>query len=734
MKKLIIFFSALALISSCAKIEVNEPVQNDQANDSAVLYADLPEVLYASVSDKSGDDQTRTYVDGKPVKWHMGESISYYAGEYGNVKYTMKAGQYDGTVNAEFLKDGEAEYSFDTPPFATDKPTYSLAVYPYDETQIARFDRSRYYFLVNYPKDQTYAENSFGKGANIMVATGRSNDDENLYFRHACGYLVIKLYGADTKVSNITLTALGEDVKISGKAALIVEQNEQVQFNAFKDDEAYNTISLNCFYKGQGVELGADAENATEFWFALPPVNIEGGIKIVVTDVNGATFTKQTTKDINITRNTVQPMAALNFVAHTPPLNKIWYTKTAEAMAEEGGENPITFGTEGGQPFDATIKENGHYYDESTGKFVIEFDNHVKIIKARAFYNTDIQTIELPHSLETIEEGAFEDTKIQTITIPGSVNTIKTEAFNGCRLMSIEFLPSPTQTPLTIAYIKRGGGIIGSFSDATFTSINLNREVAYVDTDGKAYTPGQSDDALFSHQFEKDLVSLTIGDQVKTIHNYMFAGLNIDRITIPGTVMEIKDDAFKGCTKLSSIRFEASAVPLTIGFQPVDYAIQNEHGPFYESPLTNIYVNRELVASESYAAARDQTDEGIFSINESIFFSNPPATVILQGNVRTISDYMFSGLNIQTLWIPREVESIGKSAFYGCSKLYGVTLAHSTPPTLGVDAFDGTLLQDEDETRWIALEDATNIDSFKTATNWSEYADIIIPQYNSTAQ
>jgi hypothetical protein len=57
-----------------------------------------------------------------------------------------------------------------------------------------------------------------------------------------------------------------------------------------------------------------------------------------------------------------------------------------------------------------------------------------------------------------------------------------------------------------------------------------------------------------------------------------------------------------------------------------------------------------------------------------------------------------------------------------------VTLAHSTPPTLGADAFDGTLLQDEGETRWIALEDATNIESFKTATNWSEYKDIIKAQ------
>lgn len=729
MKKLIIFISALALISSCAKIEVNEPVENDQTNDSAVLYADLPEVLYASVSDESGDDQTRTYVDDKSVKWHMGESISYYAGTYANVKYTMQVGQYDGTVNAKFVKNGDAKYNFGGDNVYNKIPTYPLAIYPYRESHLAVFgndNSSRYNFSVNYAKEQTYAPNSFGKGANVMVATGSSNDDDNLYFRHACGYLVIKLYGTDTKVSNITLTALGEGVKISGEATLRVEQNEPVQFNAFKNDEAYNTISLNCFYKGQGVELGADAENATEFWFALPPVNIKGGIKIVVTDVNGATFTKQTTKDINITRNTVQPMAALQFVAQTPALNKIWYTKTAEAMAEEGGENPIKFGNGQTNPFDATI--TAHKYDSSTGKFVIEFDTYVKIIKANAFYDTDIQTIELPYSLETIEECAFKDTQISAITIPRSVNRIKTEAFNGCHLESIEFLPSPNTTPLTI---ESDNDRSPFYHSAAFTSIYLNREIAYVNPDGTTFTADKSHKGLFVNHFPPNQsVSVTLGDQVRTILNNMFTSVKIEHITIPGTVMEIKDDAFSSCLQLSSIRFEASTTPLTIGFHPAPTSIGNECGPFYHSPLTFIYVNRELVASESYATARDQSDEGIFSTS----FDDAEVKVTLQGNVKTISDYMFSGVNMQTIWIPREVTSIGKSAFEGCSKLYGVTLAHSTPPTLGVDAFDETLLQDEDETRWIALEDATNIDSFKTATNWSEYANIIIPQYNSTAQ
>ena len=598
MKKLIIFISALALISSCAKIEVNEPVQNDQTNDSTVLYADLPEVLYASVSDESGDEQTRTYVDDKSVKWHRGESISYFAGTYANVKYTMKDGQYDGTVNAEFVKDGEAEYYFGGDNVYNKIPTYPLAIYPYRESHLAVFgndNSSRYNFSVNYAKEQTYAPNSFGKGADIMVATGSSNADENLYFRHACGYLVIKLYGSDTRVANITLTALGEGVKISGGANLHVGQNEAVTFNGF-DSYSENTVTLDCTNGGQGVELGADAEHATEFWFALPPVNIEGGIKIVVTDVNGATFTKQTTKDINITRNNVQPMAALQFVAQTPALNKIWYTKVADS-----GTSPITFGTEGGQPFDATITD--HRYDSSVGKYVIEFKTPVKTIMANAFYNTDIQTIELPGGLETIEEGAFGNSKISAITIPGSVTTI--------------------------------GNLV-----------------------------------------------------------------------------------FVNCTKLSSVTINDSSTALHIGFQD----LATDRGPFWDSPLTSITLNRELVYDYNNL---NSPDEGIFS-NDYEY----PTTVSLGGSLRTILPYMFSKTGVGaavvsngqfvagSVWIPHTITSIGDYAFNDCDKLAGLTLGYDG--TTDFPIIGGNVFNFCDSFNYIKVR-KNQLQKFKDSDLWNDY-------------
>ena len=1036
MKKLIIFFSALALISSCAKMEETGPVQNDQPNDSG-----LPKVLYASVVDGQ-DPETRTYVDGKTVMWHPGDIISHFSGNRRNAPYI-----YNGATPASKV---ELEYHGDIDAGCIEDPAvnYSRSVYPYDPQTTITVEDGVDKIHVFYPTAQTYALNSFGRGANLMIATGEtSSSDEVQHFRNACGYLVIKLYGKAT-VKNITLSAVDGVSKIAGKATIVTDENKIPV--ATMSDEASSSVTLDCSNSGAGVTLSTDQNDPTEFWFALPPVNIKGGIKIVITDMSGNIYTKQTTKDVNISRNNVQPMAALQFVSNIPASNKIWYTKVADAPI-----GLITFGNEQTNPFDATIID--HYYDSSVGKYVIAFDRPVKTIKAKAFYSTAIQTIELPDGLETIEEGAFGYTQIPAITIPGSVNTIKTEAFSICpQLESIEFLPSPTQTPLTIECIKRNLADYGPFENAYFKSIKLNRELVYVDPDGKSFTADQVDEGILYNRNTNSSVSITIGGQVSTFPQYMLSGLKFTSLTIPGTVtvighnvfnecrsltnltfepsptgesltiganfagffsdgifahcplkeislnrqieyasqadgkglfsghsledgitlgeqvhtllsnmfnnsgitsisipatvMKIKDYAFSNCKKLSSIRFEASAVPLAIGFQSASdlanqvgpfyqspltniyvnrelvpfesyadkrdqndegifstsfdddvvtvtlgenvktisdymftgvkmesltipgsvttignnvfngcdqltsltfepsttgaeltlgyntededdgpfldspltqvnldreiiYTLENidldaddegifsgrpltdgvtlgnqvrtlspymfsnsgitsltipasvgeikdnvfyncaalasvrfeagsepltigfqpgssEVGPFYQSPLTYIYVNRELVASETYAAARNQTDEGIFSTS----FDNAVVTVKLQGNVNTISDYMFSGVQMETIWIPREVTSIGEGAFDGCSQLYGVTLAHSTPPTLGADAFDGTLLQDEDEVRWIALEDATNINSFKTATNWSEYANIIIPQANSTAQ
>ena len=86
MKKLIIYLSALALISSCAKLENAELGQNNQSNNAADLNDCPPEVLYAAVVDEQ-HPETRTFVDGTTVMLHPGDIISHFYGNRRNSPY-----------------------------------------------------------------------------------------------------------------------------------------------------------------------------------------------------------------------------------------------------------------------------------------------------------------------------------------------------------------------------------------------------------------------------------------------------------------------------------------------------------------------------------------------------------------------------------------------------------------------------------------------------------------------
>ena len=75
--------------------------------------------------------------------------------------------------------------------------------------------------------------------------------------------------------------------------------------------------------------------------------------------------------------------------------------------------------------------------------------------------------------------------------------------------------------------------------------------------------------------------------------------------------------------------------------------------------------------------------------------------------------------SLTSVTIPDSVTSIGGGAFSGCSSLTSVTIQATTPPTLGANALIGT------NANLIIYVPAESLEAFKTATNWSTYADRI---------
>ena len=839
MKKLFYLFLTLFALGGCDKTDEIDRIMSDNPEAS-----ELPQTLCATIlNEEDAQDtlQSRTYLNNnRKVVWHADDEISFFLkNTHGRYKST---GQ-EGDEHVVFEQVSETTVSVANP------PQYSLAVYPYDETITCERKGNQDKLHVTYPATQTYAANTFAKGTNLMVSAGTIPDkaDNNLRFRNACGYLVLKLYGNNTKVKTITLSSRTGNEKIAGAATIVAKSNAAPVTTM--GDDASPTVTLNC--GDQGVALGADAAHATEFWFMLPPVTFEGGIKVEVAGANGITYTKETTNTITVSRNSIKPMAALHV------------------------ENQFSYTTVSGEKlnlnnaFNATIKE--HYFDPVKGKFVVSFYDNLTTIKMGAFDYTDIQTVDIPGTVTTIGDNAFKEANYLTeLTIPGSVNSIGYDAFDYCTaLKRLTLEPSPTKTPL-IVYLSVGGApfyyspleyihvnrqvmerdeygkdladdvervgpfciseekqhpqeiIIGeqlekitykmfatgfyttvtipatvqsigicafglnkklntivieestepiqiqrnittprhnTFSSASFTSITLNREVNYIDAKGNDFIPTSADEGLFSiveewvPNFDELECTVNIGAKVKNILPYMFGLVQVKTvniadgietigkgafyecgkltsISIPGTVKSIGNDAFFECESLSSVTFLPSNKheKLTLGCH-IGY---DDVGPFYDSPLAYINIDREIELSAEYKEQLDDWDMGIFA-NDYYDEDDLTAQVIIGSNVKTIHDWMFNCVRMQHVEIPASVTSIGKEAFAYCYILDEVKLHHTTPPTLGDDVFYKCGVDTENDKLDAIKVPSGSVGAFKSAPNWETYKDIIsgwTPQQN----
>ena len=643
MKRLFYIVATLALFA-CEKAE-------DFGQQGGVASgADLPEVIYATVADDSDNDttMTRTYANGQSILWNSGDAISLFTSINHMVKYQYDGE--DGATTAEFSKVDRVPSKVDF------EVSRSYAVYPYGLAGSCVKDNGVEKLKVFFSAEQTYAPNSFGKGDNVMVAVGEHTTDNNFYFRNACGYLVIKLYGeAGTKVEKIELTALGGE-KIAGNG--IVEPHYDAAPEVTMTDEGTSTIVLNC---GDGVELGTTAQQATEFWFAMPPVTLEKGLKILVTPTEGGAFTVQTSNKVAITRTDIQPMAALKLTANTQSDHQLFYTRASSTQ-------PLAFSNEMPNPFDATITK--HYYDEEEKHFVIEFDRPLTTIGENAFSGskieeligsfygppsnvTDITSVTFPKSLTTIGKFAFAGTALRELTIPGNVTQVGYYAFWECRELERISILEGDEPLMVVANAMASAR--SPFGFSPLRHIYIDRDIDYRDYDHYddkilegSFDYANVDEGLFSLSAVSeggdnrpgivDEVTVEIGPKLSQIYPRMFANRNIKTITIPGNVTHIGEEAFFSCDDLVSVTIPSSQT--TIG----------RHAFWFCDGLKSVDFGSSIVNEASFSHC---------SVLES---------VTIRGTV----------------------ESIGNDAFYNCKSLKSLTFEPSptnTPLTLGYQTF-----------------------------------------------
>lgn len=495
MKKLFLLFATLpALLCGCSSFEE---------------FNDVPALNPISELRAGFADESRTYVEnGTYLRWHADDRLTAFYGNTLNRQYKFNGKTGDNSGTFSLVPSGElgTGNAFDR----------IYALYPYSETAAITDEGV---ISLTLPAEQSYAENSFGKDANTMIAVTENLEDTFLSFKNACGYLKLKLYNTyGVRVKSIEIRGNNNE-KIAGSATATIEFGG-VPTLAMTDD-ATSSITLDC---GDGVALGTTAETATEFWVVVPKTTFISGITITVTDSFGAIFTKATDKEVSVKRNVIQPMAALDCCSETPIIGLSYTTNDG---------NPLTPTTT--KNFGATFIENK--FDEATSKGVLIFDQQVTKIPVSAFENcTNLSWIDIPMGITTIGNYAFRGCSgMENIFIPNSIISIGAKSFEDCAGKAtidcnLEYK----------GYYTGYQAYLNTFEDAKFTEIIIGNNV----------------DIISERSFNdcKDLHKVYIPGNVKIISTAAFGECSkLTNVELCEGIIEIGGSAFVGCTSLTSI-------------------------------------------------------------------------------------------------------------------------------------------------------------------------------------
>lgn len=326
---------------------------------------------------------------------------------------------------------------------------------------------------------------------------------------------------------------------------------------------------------------------------------------------------------------------------------------------------------------------------------------------------TNLTSVTIPDSVTSIGVLAFQDcTSLATITIPDSVTTIKNNAFLNTayykdennwedRVLYIGKHFIRAERTLSGNYTVKDGTktiadeaffgcnkltdvtIPGSVTDIgkeMFVGCDVLKTITVENGNTKYHSAGN---CLIETQ-SKMLVATCAGSiipadgSVERIGSKAFYCSSITSITIPDSVITIKESAFLSCTSLTSVTVGRGVKYIgKYAFNGCVHLVE-----IYNKSSLSITAGSSRHGEIAYNARNVYTQEGgsKLSVIDDVF-------IIYDGN--TLVNYIGNSLNVI---VPNSITIIGKHAFYGYQnfeKSISITISDSVT-SIEADAFLGT--------------------------------------------
>ena len=222
-------------------------------------------------------------------------------------------------------------------------------------------------------------------------------------------------------------------------------------------------------------------------------------------------------------------------------------------------------------PDSVTLIGNGAFLG-CTSLTSVTIPDSVTSIGERAFSEcTSLTSVTIPDSVTSIGEQAFSEcTSLTSVTIPDSVTSIGEQAFSECTSLTSVTIPDSVTsigngafascTSLTGIWVAEGNNDYSS--DASGVLFNKDK-ITLVQCPGtfREYTIPDSVTSIGEQAFMgcSSLTSVTIPDSVTSIHwGAFYDCTSLASVTIPDSVTSIGAWAFRDCTSLTDVYYAGS--------------------------------------------------------------------------------------------------------------------------------------------------------------------------------